>query len=359
MPALLDLRLSPPATGRFAPRFDAPPRSRARGPQPALASDAPAMAGLFADVYGHDSSHPAVDPAFIRTSLAAGDAWVVVRRAGRIVGCAAVRATGWAGVAELGCLVIDPRHRGSRLAMPLMERALQAAAAAGDVGLLFARHRSEAMVRKTQQLETMQLHLTGHDGGIDLAGGRPEAHGTSVGLGTGTQIRAALPAGHPLTELEGMLPWLARAGQGTVAWPDDVTVGPSGTRPRSADDPAPRPDIDPLTGAAVIPPVQASSTGSALRWLAAVLGQLDEARVVTAYVLADKVELIAASAALGLRPTAWLPAWYEHDGHRLDCVMLTRAAAVADEALPGPAGEWERRLAQALQPATVPASQAC
>ncbi|MCU1453283.1 MAG: hypothetical protein JWN46_1429 [Acidimicrobiales bacterium] len=339
---------------RFAPGLGRRGVASTDGVCPADLDHAEPIGRLFAETYG-GANHPMSDPLEFQRSHLAGDIWMVAHHDGGVVGCIAMRDVGWDGVLELGCLVLASGHTGRGLAGRLHGEVLAEAVRNADFEVVLCQYRSKKSASMGTSHEMLPVHVTGHDGGIIAIDGESEVHLMSVGANPERQIRrSSLPASHPLHAFAAEVPWLATTRPIEAARPDQFIVSPADP---GAIQPG-RPGVDghgPDVDTVLVPPIQAATTLAALRQLARATEAVRAARVVTAFALADKVDLVRSSRDLGYRPTAWLPAWWT-DGHqRHDCVMLTRSDGLAqgDPHVLDLGMAWERQLTEMLQPEQV------
>jgi hypothetical protein len=289
--------------------------------------DAPQIAHLFREAYGH-SSHPCQDATVISQSIAGKkDVWFVALESKTVVSCTAGVWHSWNRLYEASRSVTHPAYQHRGLGGCLLKRCFAHLYEKNDCDLILAVFRSSAMYRLVSESVERPFVLTGHDGGMNIANGLREYHfiGFTTNPMWAPQCAALLGNSSPFAGfiVTPILPGL-KVDTRYVRYPDALIVGPTGAQcirvgPWSISfnyDVASL-HITDFTG-------PGKDLTSALDGLATCLRVLPEVEHIYAYVLMDKVQLVGGMHALGFQTTAYLPAWYCQGHDRYDCLMLTK-----------------------------------
>lgn len=305
----------------------ATPTDSRHGIRRARHQDAASIATLFACAY-EASSHPCKSADFVATTLhGRADVWYVSELGDRITGCMGMLPHRWNRVWEVGRAVTHPDFRGGGIATELAQRALDDAWWAGECDLVVGFPRSRTMYRLAQVL-TPPFRAVGHDGGINVAGGRREYHLVAVSFA----VRKRFDRIRPASESR---PGMAFV-RDTVLTPFGLSGSPGSYPPLLISGDCPRhPDDGPFTfnydpycpsdsleiTAYAGPKHDHAGIAADLLTMLESFGNVRHARLA---VLADKVEFQRMLQFAGFGITAYLPAWHLQNGARYDCVLMTR-----------------------------------
>jgi GNAT superfamily N-acetyltransferase len=293
----------------------------------ATPEDSSSIAGLFQLAYGQ-SSHPCKDAPHIRESICSGyAAWRVAFDQDRVVACVTLIVNTWNHSLELARAVTLPEYRGGGLGTELMQSSVDDACSSSSCDVIVGFPRSRTMLHIVSGLKPSMLPV-GHDGAINVANGTREYHAITYRPNPGVRFRHYIPNSPSLADSE---------------FVRNNIFGPLGFNPDRAEYP-PRwvvgdgiehPDLKPFSFAynpfcpsAAIEitryNAQSRDSGHVARELILMLESFYHARHARLVVPVDKSEFIEKLAEVGFEMTAYLPAWYLHQGGRYDCVMMVR-----------------------------------
>jgi GNAT superfamily N-acetyltransferase len=291
--------------------------------------DAPQIAALFRLVY-ESSSHPCKTEEFVVETLQQPETniWFVSEHEGQVSGCMGMLHHPWNRSWEIVRGLTHPEFRGGGLATVLAQHALDAAWASKGCDLIVGFPRNRTMMRILSDLVRPGLNVVGHDGGINIAGGRREYHLVGVSFNrneaierlvpdrpsaaTNTFVQRSVLGPLGLAGVEGLYPPALIAGD-HAHHPD---YGPF-TFEYHPFCPSDSLEITAYTGSKTDPVAIAAD-------LVKTMESFGYARHVRLAVLADKNEFCGALCANGFAMTAYLPAWHLQNGMRYDCLLLTR-----------------------------------
>jgi hypothetical protein len=272
-----------------------------------------------------DSSHPFRSVVLVSRFLE--DDWnfqIVVEKAGRLVASAAMTYQPWNDSYELGRALTVPEFRRNGLACLLMRQVVDWVSEAGLGELFFGYPRVRLIARLGAAL-IPPLVVVGHDDGRNVANGSREIHLISCGV-----LRHARFI-HIRPEVAGWAYWrflleidrsLGLAGV-PGEYPPECFVGNSLERPLTIG--GWRFDHNPGGALEILGrETNSRSPEQIADELDAVLALINDARHITATVLADKMRIIHALTRHRFRVSAYLPAWYKLRRFRYDCIQLTR-----------------------------------
>ena len=296
--------------------------------RPASVSDAEQLAGLFSTVY-QDSSHECKNAGHVRQSLHRPDrSWFVAVRGTQVAGCTAYQSHVWNASWEMGWTITHPEYRNAELCTQLLRTALDHLRRQRDFGLAFGFPRSLSMYRLVSESIAPPFIHTGHDGGLNTAGGLREYHLATVSTPR-SSFTSVIPQSNEIAHSEFVrnvifspLSFSHIPG----AYPQAIVVGPPGgmvvaigrTRIRyQFDESSPAKDlhITALDSSARAPSV-------VCRDVKHFVARFPSALHVRAYVLVDKEDLVRHMRSLGFEIAAYLPAWHLHRERRYDCLLL-------------------------------------
>jgi GNAT superfamily N-acetyltransferase len=157
--------------------------------------DAAQIANLFQLVYA-ESSHPCKSLEFVAHTLRRrrADVWHVSALCDRITACMGTLPHRWNRSWEIVRGVTHPEFRGSGLATELAQRAIDDAWASDDCDLVVVFPRSRTIYRILAEMVTPGFTLTGHDGGLNIAGGRREYHLVALSFARHKNLARVEPA---------------------------------------------------------------------------------------------------------------------------------------------------------------------
>ena len=316
----------------------------------ATAGDAALIAGLFAEAYAQ-TTHPCSDVDFLHDSLRSGsESWIVGEYEGEPVGCLAAVKLDWPGVVDLCRAITSRRFAGRGVARSLYTAAAHAARAFEDCDVLYGTPRCLAIKHLTLTCRVLPLHVVGHDAGAHQVNKRWEHHLVTVALTPrGRLRRAAIPAGRDILLRQSRL---ERVGEPRFHQPitEPAVVEPpprAGWKNRHAH------LYDALDAEIVrshpsfdLPPLRAHVHSE--------LARLRDVRRVSAYVRADRPDVVAAFQSAGLIAHAYLPGWHVTESGRHDCVWMSRVHGddtVTPAGFESDVADWSRRLHLAAQAA--------
>jgi hypothetical protein len=300
--------------------------------RPARPADAKQIAALFRLVHA-SALHPCKSPDFVAESLQGGrrEVWQVSESCGRVTGCMAMLRHRWNRSWELVPGVTDPDFCGTGIATGLAQRLVDSAWASGDCDVVIGFPRSRTMYHLLGERITPPFCVVGHDGGINVAGGRREYHLVAMSFGPSKRFDhvtpldtssaiAAFAQQHVLAPLgfspaPGLYPPLLVAGDHPRH--PDYGPFPFNYHPYCPGDSL---EITAYTG-----PKQNQVDIAAD--LLTTLESFAFVRHVRLAVLADKVGFQQLLRSAGFSVTAYLPAWHLQNGVRYDCVLMTRRAS--------------------------------
>lgn len=291
--------------------------------------DAADIATLFRLVY-ESSSHPCKRDAFVTETLRrpAVNVWFVAEHDGRLVGCMGMLRHAWNRSWELVRGVTHPDFRSGGLATTLAQRLTDEAWASWDCDLVIGFPRSRTILRIISETVKPPLVVVGHDGGINIAGGRREYHLVAMSFRTGDGVERLVPAVESLASD----PFVQRSVFERLALDTTTGLYPpvliAGNHPVHPDYgpftfeyhpfcPSDSLEITAYTGSRTEPLAIADE-------LLKTIESFGYVRHVRLAVLVDKREFVGVLCEAGFAVTAYLPSWHLQNGRRYDCVLLTR-----------------------------------
>jgi hypothetical protein len=291
--------------------------------------DAAAIASLFRLVYAH-SSHPCQEDAFVASTLGSPEvnAWHVADLDGRLIGCMGLLRHAWNRSWELVRGLIHPDFRGGGLARRLTQHAVDGGWNSGECDLIVGFPRNHAMAHIMSEGLQPPFRVVGHDGGINIAGGRREYHLVAVSLANDDRFEHGVPGSSSIA---------------TSSFVQSAIMAPLGLQSCSrsypatlvAGDYARHPDYGPFTfdyhpfcpsDSLEITAYTGNKTDpvAIATDLVRTLDSFAYVRHVRLAVLVDKTAFCSALQSAGFAITAYLPGWHLQSGERFDCVLLTR-----------------------------------
>jgi len=297
--------------------------------------DAGQIADLFQLVYA-ESSHPCKSLEFVAQTLRRrhADVWHVGAQGDRITGCMGMLPHRWNRSWEFVRAVTHPEFRGSGLATELAQCAIDDAWASDDCDLIVGFPRSRTMYRIISEMVIPGMKLTGHDGGINIAGGRREYHLVAVSFAKQKRFARVVPESSLATKV----PFVKEAILDPLDLPRTSGVYPpaliTGEHPHHPVYgpftfhyhpfcPSDSLEITAYTGPKHDPVEIADD-------LVRTLDSFAYVRHVRMAVLADKLPFQRALQSAGFAMTAYLPAWHLQNGIRYDCVLMTRRTSAEE-----------------------------
>jgi GNAT superfamily N-acetyltransferase len=293
-------------------------------------SDADQIAWLFSEAY-QDSSHECKDASHVRKSLQSpGRSWFVAIHGSQLVGCTASQRHRWNASWEMGWTVTHPGYRSAGLGTHLVRAALDCLSRRPDFDLAFGFPRSLSMYRLVSERLMPSFVCTGHDGGLNIAGGLREYHLATVG-----NARSSLTHVVPRTNTIAHSDFVQQAifsklpfSRVAAEYPPELIVGPPGesaarlvaTRIHyrfdegSTSKPLHITAIDRIT----------ETAADVHRDLETFISWFPSAQHVRAYVLVDKEDLLWHMRSLRFDVAAYMPAWYPEHDRRYDCLLMVK-----------------------------------
>jgi GNAT superfamily N-acetyltransferase len=291
--------------------------------------DAGAIAALFRLVY-ESSSHPCKVEAFVSETLErpAVNVWFVAEHEGRLVGCMGMLRHAWNRAWEAVRGLTHPDFRSGGLATALAQRLMDEAWASSDCDLVITFPRNRTILRIISETVRPPLVVVGHDGGINIAGGRREYHLVAMSFRVGETVERLVPSSESLATA----PFVLQQVSGRFAL--NSASGPyppvliTGNHPVHPDYgpftfeyhpfcPSDSLEITAYTGSRTEPRAIADE-------LLKTLESFGYVRHVRLAVLVDKTDFVRALCETGFTVTAYLPSWHLQNGFRYDCVLVTR-----------------------------------
>jgi hypothetical protein len=303
--------------------------SPVHGMRRARPDDASQIASLFRVVYSQ-SSHPCNNEEFVRRTIQRKDTniWHISESDGRITGCMGMLANRWNCTWEIVRGATDPEYRRSGIGTLLAQRAIDDACASPDCDLIVGFPRNRTMYRILSEVMRPVMRATGHDGAINIAGGRREYHLAVFALAGSPRFKWCNPESTPAevrhSVCEAVLEPLGLSWNPGPYPPHFI----SGHFPRHPDYgpftfyyhpfcPSDSLEISSYTG------VKAHAEDVAAELIETV-NSFQYARHIRLAVLADKVDFQRALLQEGFSITAYLPSWHLQNGVRYDCVLMVR-----------------------------------
>lgn len=293
----------------------------------ATPDDSPSIALLFQLAYGQ-SSHPCTQAEYVRDSICSGStAWRVATDRDRVVACITLLINVWNHSWELARAVTLPEYRGVGLGTELMQCSVDDACASSSCDVILGFPRSRTMLHIVSGLKPSMI-VVGHDGAINVANGTREYHAITYAANPSARFAHYIPEAPSLADSEfvqheifnvlGFRPERAK-------YPSQWVVG----------DGIAHPDLKPFSFAydPLCPSNAIEITGynadskdahHVAHELNSMLDSFHHTRHARLVVPVDKTELIGELTVAGFGVTAYLPAWYLHDGGRYDCALLVR-----------------------------------
>ncbi|EJM78550.1 hypothetical protein [Pseudomonas sp. GM55] len=288
--------------------------------RPGKTEDVNSLAELFSVTYGQ-TTHPCQNPIHIYNAMISGlQKWFIVDIDSLIVGCLCIARRPWNQSWEVCYGMVHPDTRRAGLISSLVRLGLGSHFTESiELGFYITRNIASHSVMKKIRAAV----LVGHDGGPDMVDGVREYHFTAIHPRAADGFRHIAPWYASKSGTEFISDYLYKSlslEPVSDAYPATYLTGPQGTDQHGAllysYDPAAKALM--LSGY-----VGTSETGQGIMdELKALLQHWKSAEYVSACVLADKLELISSMIRLGFSITAYLPAWYQQDGARYDCILL-------------------------------------
>ena len=293
----------------------------------AAPEDSASIAHLFQLAYGQ-SSHPCKETQHVREGICSGSTgWRVAVDHDSVVACVTLLVNVWNHSWELARAVTLPEYRGGGLGTELMQCSVDEACASSSCDVISAFPRSGTTLHIVSGLKPSMLPV-GHDGAINVANGTREYHAITYTPNPSARFRQYIPASPSLADCE---------------FVRNNVFGPLGLSPQRAEYPPQwvvgdgieHPDLkpfsfgyDPLCPSDAIEITSYSATSrnadAVARELILMLDSFYHACHARLVVPVDKTEFIEKLVDAGFEVTAYLPAWYLHQGGRYDCVLLVR-----------------------------------
>jgi GNAT superfamily N-acetyltransferase len=293
----------------------------------ATPKDSPSIAHLFQLVYGQ-SSHPCKDAEHVREGICSGStAWRVAVDQDKVVACVTLLVNVWNHSWELARAVTLPEYRGGGLGTELMQCSVDEACASSSCDVIVGFPRSRTMLHIVSSLKPSMLPV-GHDGAINVANGMREYHAITYTRNSGARFRHYIPDSLSLADSEfvrnNIFEPLGFSAE-RAEYPPQWVVG----------DGIEHPDLKPFSfgydpfcpsDAIEITRYGAGSrdAGQVAQELILMLDSFYHARHARLLVPVDKCEFMQKLMDAGFEATAYLPAWYLHQGGRYDCVLMVR-----------------------------------
>ncbi|MBI4146825.1 GNAT family N-acetyltransferase [Candidatus Woesearchaeota archaeon] len=307
----------------------------------AVPSDAHKLAKLYDEVY--KGGYPIVDcldPVRINDIIEKNEhIWMVAFDKGELVGAAVAKPESWNKSYETCRSVTRGSYNGRNIGKFLYEMVLQTAFHRPDCDMVFGYPRSDLMKRLLEKT-TPPIAVVGSDGGMHIVSGVREEHLMCFVYNPHKTLSRVVPQNplygksRELTRLVEQFDLETNIGQ----YPARLIVGPAAERSyESRYGRVAFADFEPSKCLAITG-VNADNVSDALRLIWDFIApQATPAQPISTvaghvsmYVLADKAELIAQLCAQfngvpnqRFRMSGYLPAWYEEEGRRYDCVLLT------------------------------------
>jgi hypothetical protein len=301
----------------------------------ARVADAADIAVLFRLVY-ESSSHPCKVDAFVTDTLEhpVVNVWYVAEHDGRLVGCMGMLRHAWNRSWEVVRGLTHPEFRSGGLATRLAQRLTDEAWTSGDCDLVIVFPRNRTILRILSETLRPPVVVVGHDGGINIAGGRREYHLVAMALRAGDDVERLVPAAESLASD----PFVQHAVFGSLALSAPTGLYPplviAGNHPVHPDYGPFTFEYHPFCPSDSLEITAYTGSRSEPRAIAAELLKTLESfgyvRHVRLAVLVDKTEFVRVLCEAGFAVTAYLPAWHLQNGVRYDCVLLTRRMTDAE-----------------------------
>jgi len=293
----------------------------------AIPNDSRSIALLFELAYGQ-SSHPCKQAEHVRDSICSGStAWRVAIERDKVVACITLLINVWNHSWELARAVTLPEYRGLGLGTELMQCSVDDACASSSCDVILGFPRSRTMLNIVSGLKPSMMAV-GHDGAINVANDAREYHAITYATNPAARFPHYIPETPSLADTEFVRNEIfnvLRLRPERRKYPSQWVVG----------DGIAHPDLKPFSfaydplcpsNAIEITGYNAESTDAhhVAHQLTSMLNSFHHTRHTRLIVPVDKTELIMKLAPVGFEVTAYLPAWYLHDGGRYDCVLLVR-----------------------------------
>lgn len=288
--------------------------------RPGRTEDVNSLAELFRITYGQ-TTHPCRNPIYIYNAMISGlQEWFVVEIDSLIVGCSCIARRPWNQSWEVCYGVVHPDTRRAGVISSLVRFSLENHCPEPiELGFYITRNIASHSVMKKIRAAV----LVGGDGGPDMVDGIREYHLTAIHPQAADGFRHIAPWYASTSGTEFISDYLyksLRLEPVPGAYPATYLTGPQGTDQHgvflySYDTAANALMLSGYVGAS-------ETERGVMDELKALLQHWKSAEYVSACVLADKLELISSMIRLGFSITAYLPAWYQQDSARYDCIFL-------------------------------------
>jgi molybdopterin/thiamine biosynthesis adenylyltransferase len=293
----------------------------------ATPGDSRQLAALFQTVYVN-SSHPFQSETDVERFIADERNFeVVVEVDGRIIAGAAMAYMAWNDSYELGRAITHSDFRRHALAGFLMENVVREVCARSLGSVFFGFPRVRRIADLSAVIEPPFV-VIGHDGGRNIAGGQREVHLIVYSVPRHAQFHHIAPS------VPGLLK--SRFLRSNVYRPLSLSISPGEYPPEcfvgSVDERSERKhgfiferQMLAANGAIEILGQDGVASPRAIESnLEKLVAEFPNVEHVTVNALADKADLIVRLGNCGFYIAAYLPAWYESNGRRFDCVQLVR-----------------------------------
>jgi GNAT superfamily N-acetyltransferase len=325
---MLELRTPAPPPLLDTPTGESPGITQPLAVRRAGSNDAYAIATLFDSVY-RDSSHPFRSVASVVEFLEDSRNFQILAEAGnRIVASMAMTYNSWNNSHELGRAITVPDFRRNGVARFLMQQVVDWVGDVASGDLIFGYPRVRRIAKLCTELNPMIIPV-GHDAGRNVANARRETHLIVCGIPRYARFTHVAPPVSDLVEWrflrEQIYAPLGLSGS-PGRYPGQCFVGAASRNTvRSGAWTFDYPAGDPSGALAVIGrELDGLGPGEISQELDEMLSGFQDVQHVTATVLGDNIQVIAALADRGFTVSAYLPAWYKHGQCRYDCVQVTR-----------------------------------
>lgn len=308
----------------------------------AVSEDAEKLAKLYDDVY--KGGYPIVDcldPVKVRKLVERGEhIWMVALDGDNLVGAAVAKPESWNRSYETCRSVTHGAYNGRNIGSELYAAVLQAVFHRSDCDVVFGYPRSGRMKRLLERA-TPPITIVGSDGGMHIVSGEREEHLFCVTYNPHVDIKRVSPVQPMYEASEGLAKLVDGFGLSTVAggYPAERIVGPAGDgHYESSNGKVSFSYFQPSRCAAIV-----SAEGDDVEGVRRAVWDFVAPQAtppkgvpslplgqVSMYVLADKTDLIARLCepfngvpAHRFGVSAYLPAWFEKETLRYDCVLLS------------------------------------
>jgi N-acetylglutamate synthase-like GNAT family acetyltransferase len=248
----------------------------------------------------------------------------------QLVSAMAMTYCAWNDSFELGRAITHPDYRRHGLAQTLMQPVVSWVSAAALGEIFFGFPRARRIVDLCAALSPPMI-VVGHDGGRNVAHDSRETHLIVYAIPSHADFEHIIPRDSsrfdaPLLAEHYYQPLGARPSQGP--YPSVCFVGDAADWSIAfesflieyqTDSPHRALEIVGDSG-------RIGRTSNVAREIASLMRLLPDVEHVTATILADKIRILEALRDVGFDATAYLPAWYELEGRRYDCVQLSKRA---------------------------------